>query len=231
MAEDCIGPAVEALVAGILKGNVLLLENLFHIGKEPNDPCFAQHLARLADIYVNDAFGTAHRAHGSTEGITKFISAAVAGLLMEAELNHLGELLATPLHRHLGRGEGVGQDRPDLAAAVQAGSGADRRRGDTVAAVNQAGVTPSGSTHISTRRIAPNRLRVPAERGKDLCIGRPLDGHDHLDALQAHQATFPNQGGTDSESHGTVGLPILYADSPAAHSWGMAASARSHRNA
>ena len=73
---------------------MLLLENLFHIGKEPNDPCFAQHLARLADIYVNDAFGTAHRAHGSTEGITKFISAAVAGLLMEAELNHLGELLA-----------------------------------------------------------------------------------------------------------------------------------------
>jgi phosphoglycerate kinase len=129
MAEDCIGPAVKALVAQMRKGNVLLPENLrFHAGEEQNDPGFAQHLARPADIYVNDAFGTAHRAHASTKGITKFISAAVAGLLMQAELNHLGELLATPLYHHLGRGEGVGQDRPDPAPAVQVGSGADRRR-------------------------------------------------------------------------------------------------------
>jgi 3-phosphoglycerate kinase len=127
-AEDCIGPAVEALVAEMRQGNVLLLENRFHTGEEPNDPGFAQHLARPADLYGNDASGTVHPAHASTEGITKFISAAVAGLLMQAELNHLGELLATRLYRHLGRGEGVGQDRPDPAPAVQAGSGADRRR-------------------------------------------------------------------------------------------------------
>jgi len=72
MAEDCIGLAVETLVAEICKGNVLLLENRFHIGEEPNDSWFAQHLARLADIYVNDTSGRAHRARGSTEGITKF---------------------------------------------------------------------------------------------------------------------------------------------------------------
>jgi phosphoglycerate kinase len=79
------------------EGDVLLLENLrFHPGEEQNDPSFAQQLARLADMYVNDAFGTAHRAHASTEGITKFVSAAVAGLLMQAELKHLRQLLAMP---------------------------------------------------------------------------------------------------------------------------------------
>jgi phosphoglycerate kinase len=96
-AEDCIGPAVEALVAQMRAGDVLLLENLrFHTGEEENDPTFAQQLARLADIYVNDAFGTAHRAHASTQGITRFVSAAVAGLLMQGELKHLGRLLAMP---------------------------------------------------------------------------------------------------------------------------------------
>ncbi len=97
MVEDCIGPAVQALVARMREGDVLLLENLrFHAGEEKNDPSFAQQLAQLADVYVNDAFGTAHRAHASTEGITKFIPTAVAGLLMQAELEHLGRLLETP---------------------------------------------------------------------------------------------------------------------------------------
>lgn len=97
MAADCIGPAVEALVTQLRDGDVLLLENLrFHPGEEKNDPTFAWQLARLADIYVNDAFGTAHRAHASTEGMTKFVPAAVAGFLMQAELEHLGKLLATP---------------------------------------------------------------------------------------------------------------------------------------
>ncbi len=97
LADDCIGPAVEALVAQMRDGDVLLLENLrFHPGEEKNDATFARQLARLADVYVNDAFGTAHRAHASTEGITRFVSAAVAGFLMAQELEHLGKLLATP---------------------------------------------------------------------------------------------------------------------------------------
>ena len=79
------------------EGDVLLLENLrFHAGEEQNDPSFARQLARLVDVYVNDAFGTAHRAHASTAGITGFVSAAVAGLLMQAELEHLGKLLTAP---------------------------------------------------------------------------------------------------------------------------------------
>jgi phosphoglycerate kinase len=97
LADDCVGPMVEELVGLMRAGDVLVLENLrFHPEEEKNHPLFAQRLARLADVYVNDAFGTAHRAHASTEGMTKFVPLAVAGLLMQAELAHLGRLLAAP---------------------------------------------------------------------------------------------------------------------------------------
>jgi phosphoglycerate kinase len=97
LADDCVGPTVEDLVARMREGDVLLLENLrFHTEEEKNDSMFARQLARLADVYVNDAFGTAHRAHASTEGMTKFLPVAVAGLLMQAELAHLSQLLETP---------------------------------------------------------------------------------------------------------------------------------------
>lgn len=96
-AEDCVGPAAESAVAALSAGEVLLLENLrFHAAEEENDPAFAKQLAALADVYVNDAFGTAHRAHASTEGITKFVSQAAAGYLMKKELDYLGDALANP---------------------------------------------------------------------------------------------------------------------------------------
>src|SRR5512135_1166776 len=92
MAPDCIGPAVEAMKPA--PGEVLLLENLrFHPEEEKNDPEFARKLASLCDVYVNDAFGTAHRSHASTEGITHFVDTNVAGLLMEKELSFLGKAL------------------------------------------------------------------------------------------------------------------------------------------
>lgn len=96
LAPDCVGPEVEALVAAMKDGNVLLLENVrFHPEEEKNDPEFARRLASLADLYVNDAFGTAHRAHASTEGVTRYIP-GVAGFLMEKELRFLGGALAAP---------------------------------------------------------------------------------------------------------------------------------------
>src|SRR5438067_9405866 len=96
MAPDCIGPEVEALARNLQPGQVLLLENLrFHDEEEKNDPAFARQLASLGDIYVNDAFGTAHRAHASTEGVTHYLP-AVAGLLMERELDALGRALQRP---------------------------------------------------------------------------------------------------------------------------------------
>jgi len=96
-ASDCVGAEVEKQVASLQPGQVLLLENLrLHSGEEKNDPEFAKQLAALCDVYVNDAFGTAHRAHASTEGITHFVDIKVAGLLMENELNFLGKALNDP---------------------------------------------------------------------------------------------------------------------------------------
>ncbi|TFH55404.1 MAG: phosphoglycerate kinase, partial [Candidatus Zixiibacteriota bacterium] len=97
MAPDCIGPEVEKLVADMRDGDVILLENVrFHPGEEKNDPAFAKQLASLAEIYVNDAFGTAHRAHASTEGVAHFLKPAVAGFLMAKEIQYLGAALAEP---------------------------------------------------------------------------------------------------------------------------------------
>jgi phosphoglycerate kinase len=93
-ATDCVGAAVEAMTRELRDGDVLLLENLrFHAEEEKNDPAFAKQLSALCDVYVNDAFGTAHRAHASTEGITANVSPAAAGFLMQKELESLGHAL------------------------------------------------------------------------------------------------------------------------------------------
>jgi phosphoglycerate kinase len=97
LAPDCVGPAVEAQVAGLPPGGILLLENLrFHAAEEANDPAFARALARLGDVYVDDAFAAAHRAHASIEGITRFLRPAVAGLLMRRELEALTQIFDAP---------------------------------------------------------------------------------------------------------------------------------------
>jgi phosphoglycerate kinase len=95
MAPDCVGPEVEAMLPA--PGGVLLLENLrYHAEEEKNDPEFSKKLAALCDVYVNDAFGSAHRAHASTEGMVKFVAKAAAGLLMEQELKYLGMATTNP---------------------------------------------------------------------------------------------------------------------------------------
>jgi phosphoglycerate kinase len=96
-AEDCIGEAARGAIQAAGKGGVVLLENLrFHPEEEKNDPAFAQQLAELADVYVNDAFGSAHRAHASTEGIVHHVKEAAAGLLMAKEVEYLGRVLENP---------------------------------------------------------------------------------------------------------------------------------------
>lgn len=97
MAPDCIGSRVETLIAAMGEGNIVLLENLrFHLEEEKNDAQFSAKLAKLADVYVNDAFGTAHRAHASTEGITHYLKPAAAGFLIDKELQYLGQTLEQP---------------------------------------------------------------------------------------------------------------------------------------
>ncbi len=95
MAPDCVGPSVEALLPAA--GQVLLLENLrFHAAEEENDPTFSKQLAALCDVYVNDAFGSAHRAHASTVGMVTYCKQAAAGLLMDKELEYLGKATTNP---------------------------------------------------------------------------------------------------------------------------------------
>ena len=95
--DDCIGPTAEAGVDSLNEGDVLLLQNLRYYGQETeNDPDFAAQLARLGEVYVNDAFGTAHRAHASTEGVTRHISQCAAGYLMMKELDYLGGVMSNP---------------------------------------------------------------------------------------------------------------------------------------
>ena len=97
MAPDCVGDEVEAIVSKMEEGDVVLLENLrFHAEEEGNDPDFARKLAGLADVYVNDAFGAAHRAHASTAGVTKYVSQAAAGFLMQKEINYLEGAVESP---------------------------------------------------------------------------------------------------------------------------------------
>jgi phosphoglycerate kinase len=97
MAPDCIGEAVQNLARALAPGEVLLLENLrFHAAEEANQTAFAQALAGLADVYVNDAFGAAHRAHASTAGMAAYLQPAVAGLLMEQEIAYLGKVTEHP---------------------------------------------------------------------------------------------------------------------------------------
>jgi phosphoglycerate kinase len=98
-AGDCVGEPAEKAVAALNDGDVLLLENLrFHPEEEKNDDAFSKQLASLCDVYVNDAFGTAHRAHASTAGITRHVSKAAAGFLLEKELEYLGRVINKPEH-------------------------------------------------------------------------------------------------------------------------------------
>ncbi|HEY3313095.1 MAG TPA: phosphoglycerate kinase [Anaerolineales bacterium] len=101
MAPDCVGPAVEKLAAALKPGDVLMLENTrFHPGEEKNDLELAKQMAALGEVYVNDAFGSAHRAHSSTEGIARFLP-AVSGFLMEQELEYLGRAVSHPEHPYI----------------------------------------------------------------------------------------------------------------------------------
>ena len=128
---DCVGPEAEEVATQLEKGQTLLLENLrFYAEEEANDEKFAKQLATLADFYVNDAFGTAHRAHASTVGITKFLPKSAAGLLMEKELQYLGKALqasGAAICRDSRRSESQRQDWSDPESDNQ-GRFADYRR-------------------------------------------------------------------------------------------------------
>ena len=131
-ADDSIGDRRRRRSRPPAQGGVVLLENLrFHAEEEKNDPAFAKQLAALADVYVNDAFGSAHRAHASTEGIVHHVKEAAAGLLMGKEVEYLGRVLenpGAPVRRRARRRQGLGQARSDREPDRQGRRAADRRR-------------------------------------------------------------------------------------------------------
>jgi phosphoglycerate kinase len=123
-ADDCIGEEVKAKIEQLKEGDVLLLENLrFHQEEEKNDDAAAQQLAQLCDIYVNDAFGAAHRAHASTAGVTKYVANCAAGLLLEKELEYLGRAINNPEHPFVAilGGAKVSDKIPVISALVDRG--------------------------------------------------------------------------------------------------------------
>ena len=102
MAPDCVGPETASMAAGLAPGQVLVLENLrFHSEEEGNDPSFSRQLASLADVYINDAFGAAHRAHASTAGVAELMPERAAGLLMQRELEYLSLATSAPKHPYV----------------------------------------------------------------------------------------------------------------------------------
>jgi phosphoglycerate kinase len=155
-ATDCVGPEVEAAAAALRDGDVLLLENLrFHKAETENDETFARGLAALADIYVNDAFGTAHRAHASTAGMVPFMEQAAAGLLLQAEIEALGTLLdpVRPFVCLLG-GAKVSDKLGVLEALIE--------RADTIAVGGA-----MAYTFLAAQDVAVGRSLIEGERFED----------------------------------------------------------------
>ncbi len=158
LAEDSVGPRAEQAVADLMPGEILLLENLrFHAAEEQNDPAYARRLAKLADLYVDDAFATAHRAHASTEGVAHELP-AVAGFLMEKELRALGGLLGDP-------------ERPFLA--IVGGAKVSTKLAVLAALLERVDALAIGGAMANTFLVA---------EGRD--VGRSLTEPDQVDAAR-----------------------------------------------
>jgi phosphoglycerate kinase len=167
--DDCIGDAVAAQVNALGNGDVALLENVrFYPEEEKNDPEFAQKLASLADIYVNDAFGTAHRAHASTEGVTKYISTSVAGFLLDKELQYLSGAIDNP-------------QRP--LAAIVGGSKVSSKIGVIETLLDKVDVLLIGGGMIFT-----------FYKARGLSVGKSLVEEDKLDLARALEKKAAERG-------------------------------------
>lgn len=194
-APDCVGEVATELVMGLEPGQTLLLENLrFHAEEEANDPEFARKLAGLCEVYVNDAFGSAHRAHASTEGITHFMKQSATGLLMESELQHLGKALhepSKPFVAIIGGAKvsdkiGVIESLMDKADAILIGGGMAytflRARGQE-----------TGKSLVEEDKIEVARAVLAKAKEKGVRLLLPVD-HVLADRFEAHAKTTAFEG-------------------------------------
>jgi phosphoglycerate kinase len=177
LAPDCVGSAVENQVQALPRGAVILLENLrFHRGEEANDPAFARALSALGDVYVNDAFAAAHRAHASTEGITHHLRPAVAGLLMKQELDTLARVLEAPA-RPLVAILGGAKVSDKLALVESLLSRVDRLLvgGGMAFTFLRAQGHPVGRSLLEASLVDTAARLLAAARARGVAIGLPVD--------------------------------------------------------
>lgn len=181
--EDCVGAVPSSAVRSLDEGSILLLENLrFHSQEEANDPEFSAELGGLADVFVNDAFGSAHRAHASTDGVVKYVKEAVAGFLMEGELKYLGDSTRNPVRPFVAiLGGAKVSDKIKVVDALldQADSiliGGAMAYTFLLCRGEEVGESLCEADHIS---VASNALRKAKENRTDLCLPT-----DHLVARQ-----------------------------------------------
>jgi phosphoglycerate kinase len=180
-SPDCIGEVATEMATNLESGQTLLLENLrFHPEEEANDPAFAKQLAALCDIYVNDAFGSAHRAHASTEGITHFVPTSAAGLLMEKELTYMGKALTEPdkpfvaiiggakVSDKIGVIDNLLNDGPARASAILIGGGM------TYTFLNALGQT-TGKSLVETDKLDVAKATLDRAREKGVRLLLPID--------------------------------------------------------
>jgi phosphoglycerate kinase len=206
-SPDCIGAVASEMAANLESGQPLLLENLrFHPEEEANDPAFAKKLASLCDVYVNDAFGSAHRAHASTEGITHFVKISAAGLLMEKELKYLGKALAEPdkpfvaiiggakVSDKIGVIDNLLNDGPAKADAIIIGGGM------AYTFLNAQGQS-TGKSLVETDKIGVAKATLEKAKAKGVRFLLPVD-HVLADKFAANAKThiFSGTGAFPAES-------------------------------
>jgi phosphoglycerate kinase len=207
MAADCAGPAVAGLARGLAEGEVLLLENLrFHAGEEKNDAEFARGLAALADLYVNDAFGSSHREHASVVGLPRLLPRSAAGLLMDREIEMLGRLRGAPEKPYIAiLGGAKVADKIDLIHHLLARVDAVLIGGTMAYTFLQARGTPVGSSRVETDLLEHARAILARAGESGVRIRLPLD---HVVAASP-EAGAPRRTTTGVEIEpGFVGLDV-----------------------
>ncbi len=205
--DDCVGDSVKRAVDEMAPGDVVLLENLrFHAGEEKNDPAFSKELASLGDVYVDDAFGSAHRAHASVVGVTNYISQAAAGYLMQRELNYLGEALKSPKHPFVAILGGVKiSTKIGVIESLLAKADSVLIGGAMSYTFLKAEGVPVGSSLVEQDKLelAASLIRKARQEGKELML--PLD---HLVARKAEEGSEKKVVGRDGIEEGWLGVDI-----------------------